>query len=245
MEAKVFRRRAQFGTIPKKLLHDPEAPDRAVRLYAILDELADDAGGSFPGLAWMGRMMNCSEDSVGRAKKFLIDRGWLIQKRRGQGKSNFYWVNDRPDPAWTPVLEPAPERYLEPAPERRIPIPNDLDPVRENARAPFEQEFEALWERYPRKLAKKAAKKAFTARRASGEPHAALEAALEGYVAEVTFYGTEAKYIMYGGTFFGPNERWRDYVGWEPPKGVELAKQSGSRAEQRFQQNLAAIEASR
>ena len=98
----------------------------------------------------------------------------------------------------------------------------------------YDTEFDYIWERYPLKVAVKAAKKAYIARRRAGiDPHTLLEA--------VTLYaeqrkGEDPKYTLRGSTFFGPDERWKEPFErkmhgradgkWEPPM-EDLSKRFG------------------
>ncbi len=93
---------------------------------------------------------------------------------------------------------------------------------------PYFAEFLAAWEHYPRKAARKAAYKAYVARRGKngkGIPASDLLAATKAYAAKCAAEGTEQGYMMLGRTFFGPNERWLDYLPSQPePKPVVPAK---------------------
>lgn len=106
---------------------------------------------------------------------------------------------------------------------------------RENARALFELEFEPIWKRYPRRLARKAALNAFIARRRDGVDAESMGRAVDGYRLCCEHEARMDRHIMYGATFFGPNERWQEFDGWRAPVV----------ASSRLEGNLAAIEASR
>jgi hypothetical protein len=79
---------------------------------------------------------------------------------------------------------------------------------------PYEREFEAVWRDYPRKLAKQNAYRAFVARLRSGAPLEELVRATRHY-AEARA-GEDPTYTLHGATFFGPSQRWRDYVDGVP-----------------------------
>lgn len=72
--------------------------------------------------------------------------------------------------------------------------------------------FDQLWDRYPKKLGRKAALKAYRARIRAGDNPDDISTAVDNYVASVEANGTAPKYVMYPATFFGPNERWNDYL---------------------------------
>jgi len=91
----------------------------------------------------------------------------------------------------------------------------------------FEEWFESLWKVYPRKVSKSMAKRACRARVENDKiPRESLERALENYVTYVKRDRTEQKFIMHGATFFGPNERWLDFVDGLPD-GEEPACERG------------------
>lgn len=70
--------------------------------------------------------------------------------------------------------------------------------------------FGQVWDLYPRKTNRKGAEAAFLARIAEGVEVEQLLQATTNY-AEFR-RGQEPKYTMLGATFYGPNERWRDYL---------------------------------
>lgn len=76
--------------------------------------------------------------------------------------------------------------------------------------SPFLSEFESAWELYPRKTAKQDAFRAFTARRRAGTSAENLATATANYAKSRT--GQDPHYTMLGATFFGPSERWKDYL---------------------------------
>jgi hypothetical protein len=77
-----------------------------------------------------------------------------------------------------------------------------------------ERAFEEVWPIYPRKIGKRPAMKAFVARLRAGVPLADLAQATRNYAH--TCRDKEPNFVMHGSTFFGPNERWRDYLNGNP-----------------------------
>jgi len=75
---------------------------------------------------------------------------------------------------------------------------------------PFEREFEEAWREYPRKLAKQAAYRAFVTRLRSGVSLEELVQATRHYAKARS--GEDPAYTLHGSTFYGPSERWRDYL---------------------------------
>lgn len=83
------------------------------------------------------------------------------------------------------------------------------------SRAKYDDDFGALWEIYPRHKAKADAFRAYQARRNQGVSHEDLLLAVKHYALECDQAGREEQFVMHGATFFGPRDRWRDYL--EPP----------------------------
>lgn len=90
------------------------------------------------------------------------------------------------------------------------PVPSPL------TRDPFVDDFDAVWAQYPRKVARKQAFKAYQARRRSGVDADELARAVEHYAEDCEAEARETRYRMHGASFFGPNERWKDYLEERP-----------------------------
>jgi hypothetical protein len=73
-----------------------------------------------------------------------------------------------------------------------------------------EIDFDQCWSLYPRKDSRKLALKAWGARLKEGVNAMDLLTATEHY-AKVKA-GEEERFVMLGSTFFGPNERWVDFL---------------------------------
>lgn len=80
--------------------------------------------------------------------------------------------------------------------------------------AQVSNDFTEAWEHYPRKLARAAALNAYRAARRKGATAADLLEATMRYAAERR--GEDPKFTLYGATFYGPSERWKDYLGNAP-----------------------------
>jgi len=70
--------------------------------------------------------------------------------------------------------------------------------------------FTEAWNGYPRKVGKPAALKAFHARTVEGVPQEELVTAAKNYGEKRR--GEDPQYTMLPATFFGPNERWKEYI---------------------------------
>lgn len=90
------------------------------------------------------------------------------------------------------------------APSR--PVPSERE-----TREPYIRDFETAWAKYPRKIAKAQAFKAYQARRREGIPTAQLLTAVTHYAQDCEAEHRETRYRLHGSTFFGSGERWKDY----------------------------------
>lgn len=75
--------------------------------------------------------------------------------------------------------------------------------------------FADCWKQFPRKLNRKGAAKAYRARLRAGIDHQELLKATKNYAK--TMAGKEPQFVMHGSTFFGPDDRWRDYLNGPNP----------------------------
>lgn len=91
---------------------------------------------------------------------------------------------------------------------------------RNNNNAQYDQEFEAWWAEYPRKLGKAKAKSKWSALRKDGISAEKLTTARDNYNAEIKSSGTQEKFIKHGSTFL--NGGWQDYA--EVKKELESAR---------------------
>ena len=73
----------------------------------------------------------------------------------------------------------------------------------------YTDEFNDLWKIYPRKTNKPGAYKKYLATLKAGVSHVTLLAAVNAYAH--SRMNEDAKYTLHGSTFFGPDERWRDF----------------------------------
>jgi hypothetical protein len=80
----------------------------------------------------------------------------------------------------------------------------------------YTPEFEVAWEIYPRKIGKKPAFKAWSARLKDGETVENLTLAAENYVRVCKRNRTEEQFILHASTFWGANERYVDFLEYRP-----------------------------
>lgn len=79
MSAKAFGER--FAVIPDAIINAPISAN-AFRLWAILQRHSDPLGHCYPGLKRLATIMNVSDETVRRAKRELIDAGFLVAQER-------------------------------------------------------------------------------------------------------------------------------------------------------------------
>lgn len=87
---------------------------------------------------------------------------------------------------------------------------------------PFAGEFSEVWDSYPRKRDRKAALAAYRARRRAGVPRDDLLTATKNYAASRV--GEDQQFTMLGSTFFGPHDRWMD---WLKPEETQQRSEPG------------------
>jgi len=90
----------------------------------------------------------------------------------------------------------------------------------------IESAFDECWKHYPRKVARKAALKAYTAQRRKGTTAETLLTATRHYAAAMEQEQRPVEKILHGSTFYGPDDRWEDYV--KAPKREAIAAGAGA-----------------
>ncbi len=79
MSGKAFGER--FAIIPDSIIEAPISAN-AFRLFAILQRHSDVFGHCYPGRARLAEILRCSHDTVSRAKKELVDAGFISCQER-------------------------------------------------------------------------------------------------------------------------------------------------------------------
>lgn len=79
-------------------------------------------------------------------------------------------------------------------------------------RLEYSAEFEEFWRRYPRRVEKRRAFKAWKARLKEGQKAEALTAAASHYADACRSAGTEERFIKHASTFLGPDKPYEDYI---------------------------------
>lgn len=88
---------------------------------------------------------------------------------------------------------------------------------REEKLRAFESDFDECWQHYPRKEARKAAFGAYVAQRRKGTTCEVLLTATQHYAQSMTAERRPKDRILLGQTFFGPNDRYEDFI--DAPSG--------------------------
>lgn len=81
------------------------------------------------------------------------------------------------------------------------------------------EEFDRLWEMYPRKSGKQNAMKSYIKARKDGTKYEDVEKGIAAYTAYITAMGTEQRYVKMGSTFFNQRSWEDDWTVRKEPKG--------------------------
>lgn len=155
--------------------------------------------------------------------EFVAD-GWLavVEDGRGRDRPTVYrWARDPSDGAsWEDERispesrEISPARFLEPGGfssiEREKSAKTRATKTAEKDES-LDDEFSRLWAEYPRSTNRAGALRAFKARRREGVTFDELERAVLRY--RNLRSGEDERFTLHGSTFFGPSERWKDFLG--------------------------------
>lgn len=242
---RVRRRGYTFAQLPDWVLYHPDLNAQAVRLFAVLDRFAGDSDDCFPSRKKMAKRMGCSPSAVDRAMAQLVKVGAVeVTSRRRVGDdedggqtSNLYTLQGvdpsvRTDEGGTQnrtggVVDsdeaPSAESNSQ---ERESDERESLNKPRAAGLAHRSPTFADCWKVYPRKLARLKAEKAWKARIRSGVDAQQLYDATVHYAKHRS--GQDGSYTMHGSTFYGPDDRWLDFLApstAEPPPSRRTAKQ--------------------
>jgi hypothetical protein len=87
---------------------------------------------------------------------------------------------------------------------------SEKSPTRTYEKNQYPDEFNDLWKIYPRKTNKPGAYKKYQSTLKAGVSHVTLLAAVTAYAQ--SRLNDDPKFTLHGSTFFGPDERWRDFT---------------------------------
>ena len=223
-----------YGMVPIALLQDARVKPNMLKAYAALASFQGGTENCYPSVAAIAERAGMKLDAVSDATTALEKAGWIRKTRRAnERKTNLYEVlvdvepveneGKNPDIGEIPNSEKSRKRaYSE---KSRKPSINKKN-IEKNTS--IYEDFEEAWKHYPRKVGKKAAYKAYKARRKEVDKDTLLTATIN-YAKAVEH--TEQRYIKQGPTFYGPDEWYADYVGTsepEKPTYVAACKQCGT-----------------
>jgi len=84
-----------FTKVPNSVIHSgKELTDEEFRLYCSLLSYEFQKSYVYPGRETLAKLMGASRAKVDRVKKNLEQKGAFRKKRRGQGKTNLYYINE-------------------------------------------------------------------------------------------------------------------------------------------------------
>ena len=82
-----------FTMMPNSILCNPDLSSHEVRLWGLLYSYFYGDNKIYPGMARLAKEMNCSDDTVLRARKKLEAKGLLSVVRHGYKKTNTYTIH--------------------------------------------------------------------------------------------------------------------------------------------------------
>ena len=211
--------------IPGWIMAHPELSDRAIRLWGYMKGAIN---GSFaiPGTSHksLAVLLDVSERTARNAIYELRDAGAItIRPRFKNGKQlkNVYFL-------WPATPSEDNGGRVATSNQHGNTLPpvyiinnnsNDIaqDSVATSAKSPkrrsvvnYSEDFESVWAIYPRRINKGGAFRAFQTTMRRGATVEQLMTATRNYAA--LRIGADENYTLHGATFFGPNERWKDFL---------------------------------
>ena len=216
----------RYAVIPEWIL-DAEISPYSVRLFGVLSRYVGNNEAAWPSRKLLATRMNCSIDRVDASIKELTELGALGTSKRkredGSYTSNFYYLwplipegvaaktplGSRQNTQGVAAKVLQHERTL----IERTSV-KDISPVKKKrgrkSNTEYSAEFEELWEMYPRPVDKKGTYGCFNARLAEGVSIEEMKMGREKYIKLRS--GEDLKYTMLPKTFFGPAERWKEFL---------------------------------
>lgn len=204
---------AHFGRVPESLLFDQGLTSDDCRIYAILTTVDYRAQEVPTDRKWLQDITGWSRSKVDRALQALSEAGAIRRVRHGRGNPNTILlladvVHDSPDVRSHPTPM-SPQNPTDDSPDLSTPLPIEEKNMR-MIEEPGDDGFEAWYQRYPRRIDKARARKAFHARRAEGATVAALCQARDAYATAVC--DSEPRYIKHPATFLAKDGPWAEWL---------------------------------
>jgi len=206
-------------SIPVWILSHPTLSSRAVRLWAYMKG-ALNGSLSIPGTSHrsIATLLDVSDTTARRAIYELADAGAIqIEATYANGAQlgNIYYI-------WPCVstvgvstdeqggVSTGEQGYINTNINTNINTAQDSVTPKTKNKKTYSDEFETMWKIYPRRINKGGALKAYNSTLKRGADASELLLAVKKYAADRI--GAEEQYTLHAQTFFGPNERWRDYL---------------------------------
>ena len=223
--------------IPGWIMAHPELSDRAIRLWGYMKGAIN---GSFviPGTSHrsLAALLDVSERTARSAIYELRDAGAIAIKPRfknGKQLKNVYFLWPAVPSDDTPTRVATSNQHGSTLPPVYINSNSNIDTAQDSVATPktsgkrrsvvnYSEDFESVWAIYPRRINKGGAFRSFQTTMRRGATVEQLLTATRNYAAERI--GKDESYTLHGATFFGPNERWRDFLNDKEAKvKVELS----------------------
>lgn len=212
-------------SVPGWIMAHPDLSDRAVRLWGYMKGAINGSfnihGTSHRSLA---TLLDVSERTIRSAIYELRDAGAITIKPRfknGKQLNNVYFLWPT-DGSGVSVRVATSDQGGNQLPAVYINNNNtNIDTAQDSVATPkqgrrtkkamgYSEEFEKVWAVYPRRINKGGAYRAFQATLRRGEPLEQLLLATTNYASERV--GKDENFTLHGATFFGPNNRWKDFL---------------------------------
>ena len=206
-------------SIPVWILSHQTLSSRAVRLWAYMKG-ALNGSLSIPGTSHrsIATLLDVSDTTARRTIYELAEAGAIqIEATYANGAQlgNIYYI-------WPCIsgggvvtddhggVSTSEQGYINNNINTNINIPQDSASPKMKTKTSYSEEFEAMWKIYPRRVNKGGALKAYNTALKRGAFPLDILNAVKNYAAERI--GAEEKYTLHAQTFFGPNDRWKDYL---------------------------------
>jgi hypothetical protein len=169
----------------------------------------------FCGDSYFAQLCRCSEKTVQRGRQTMIEDGYLIEMHEAKGRrvAEFQFVFLGHEEMRIGGHLSSDERMgRHPSPNSKTSEELTLSiELKENVTSTIEDQFNEIWKTYPRRVDRTPSFKAFKAivksKRATVDQ---LATAIHNYA--MSRVGEEERFTLYGGTFLGPKEYWRDWL---------------------------------
>ena len=218
----------RFGAVPTAAIRDQRVTHAQLRVLAELSTYADEDGWCFPHQQTMADHLGIVRETVNRHVARLVALGYVetqAQYRNDGGRrgSRYRVVMDTGDVRLTDTGDVTVSVTGDVRASVTARTPHENTPEEHpigTPRAPFEDEFEALWVQYPRKIDKAKARRKYVALRRAGIEHARLLSAVAFYAAAKA--GSDDRFVKHAATFL--NDSWEE---WEhgPPSNPKAPTQ--------------------